>query len=86
LPVNVESWFQSLQLSSATCNRYTAEDFAAFTEALGYPNFGYDGTGGNAVRKNVVVGLYKTRVFHAALTLFPAMFMPYKLNAVDPLA
>ena len=32
----------------------TAEDFAAFTDALGYPNFAYQGAGGNAVRKNVV--------------------------------
>lgn len=32
----------------------TAEDFAAFTDALGYPNFAYEGAGGNAVRKNVV--------------------------------
>lgn len=32
----------------------TAEDFAAFTDALGYPNFAYAGAGGNAVRKNVV--------------------------------
>ena len=33
---------------------HTAEDFAAFTEALGYPNFAYEGAGGNAVRRNVV--------------------------------
>lgn len=27
---------------------------AAYTEALGYPNFAYEGAGGNAVRHNVV--------------------------------
>ena len=32
----------------------TAEDFAALTEALGYPNFAYEGAGGNAVRERVV--------------------------------
>ena len=31
-----------------------AEDFASFVEALAYPNFSYDGAGGNAVRRNVV--------------------------------
>jgi len=33
---------------------HTAEDFAAFTQALGYPNFTYEGSGGNAVRRNVI--------------------------------
>ena len=32
----------------------SAEHFAKFVEALGYPNFAYQGAGGNAVRKNVV--------------------------------
>jgi len=32
----------------------SAEHFATFVEALGYPNFAYQGAGGNAVRKNVV--------------------------------
>ena len=32
----------------------TAEHFAKFVEALGYPNFVYQGAGGNAVRQNVV--------------------------------
>ena len=32
----------------------SAEHFAKFVEALGYPNFAYQGAGGNAVRENVV--------------------------------
>ena len=30
------------------------QDFAHLTEALGWPNFGYEASGGNAVRRNVV--------------------------------
>ncbi len=32
----------------------TPQDFAHLTEALGWPNFGYEASGGNAVRRNVV--------------------------------
>jgi hypothetical protein len=32
----------------------------------------------------VRAALYRSRVFHAALTLFHALFIPYRLNAVDP--